>query len=120
MHRSNRNAEIASLGKAASQPSREVSSQPEELASQEESESIAYPASVMESFQKLAAEGSARADAPPTASAEPKPSVESKPPAASTKYVTGVLRQFNSGNFKAEVVEASKMYPVLFQFYRDT
>ena len=35
-------------------------------------------------------------------------------------YVTGVLRQFGSGDFKKEVVEASKTYPVLFQFYRDT
>jgi hypothetical protein len=36
------------------------------------------------------------------------------------QYVTGVLRQFGSGDFKKEVVEASKTYPVLFQFYRNT
>lgn len=36
------------------------------------------------------------------------------------EYVTGVLRQFSSGNFKKEVVEASKTYPVLFQFYSET
>jgi hypothetical protein len=36
------------------------------------------------------------------------------------QYVTGVLRQFGSGDFKKEVVEASKTYPVLFQFYSNT
>jgi len=41
-------------------------------------------------------------------------------PPRSTKYVTGVLRRFHSGDFKTEVVEASKTYPVLFQFYSDT
>lgn len=38
----------------------------------------------------------------------------------STEYTTGVLRQFTSADFKTEVVEASKTYPVLFQFYSDT
>ncbi len=36
------------------------------------------------------------------------------------KYVTGELRQFTSDNFREEVSEASKTYPVLFQFYSDT
>jgi hypothetical protein len=46
---------------------------------------------------------------------------ESVTPAPDTsKYVTGVLRKFGSGDFKKEVVEASKTYPVLFQFYSNT
>jgi hypothetical protein len=46
---------------------------------------------------------------------------ESATPAPETpRYVTGVLRQFRSGDFKKEVVEASKTYPVLFQFYSNT
>ncbi len=36
------------------------------------------------------------------------------------QYVTGELRRFSSGNFKKEVVEASKTCPVLLQFYSDT
>jgi hypothetical protein len=38
----------------------------------------------------------------------------------STKYVTGEMRHFHYRDFKKEVVEASKTYPVLFQFYSDT
>ena len=45
---------------------------------------------------------------------------ETSTPAEKPKYVTGVLRQFSSGNFKKEVVEASKTWPVLFQFYSPT
>jgi len=41
-------------------------------------------------------------------------------PPTTRKYVTGVLRQFSSSDFKEEVVEASKTHPVLFQFYSDT
>jgi len=36
------------------------------------------------------------------------------------QYVTGVLRRFSYSDFKKEVVEASKTYPVLFQFYSQT
>jgi hypothetical protein len=57
--------------------------------------------------------------APHTPRTEP-PSEIPTPAPATPKYVTGVLRQFGSGDFKKEVVEASKTYPVLFQFYRDT
>jgi hypothetical protein len=35
-------------------------------------------------------------------------------------YATGMLRVFTSKEFTQEVVEASKVYPVLFQFYSDT
>jgi hypothetical protein len=49
---------------------------------------------------------------------EPKEETSAQPPRP--KYLTGVLRQFSSGNFKKEVVEASKTYPVLFQFYSQT
>ena len=37
-----------------------------------------------------------------------------------SQYVTGVLRRFSYGDFKKEVVEVSKTYPVLFQFYSQT
>lgn len=39
---------------------------------------------------------------------------------ASSKYRTGVLRQFSTKDFKEEVVEASKAYPVIMQFYSST
>jgi hypothetical protein len=51
---------------------------------------------------------------------EPPPTENPTPASATPKYVTGVLRQFGSGDFKREVVEASKTYPVLFQFYSNT
>jgi hypothetical protein len=56
---------------------------------------------------------------PPPPEVQPPPETGSTPPGA-PKYVTGVLRQFSSNDFKKEVVEASKTYPVLFQFYSDT
>ncbi|MBI4964827.1 MAG: zinc ribbon domain-containing protein [Desulfomonile tiedjei] len=42
------------------------------------------------------------------------------PPADKGQYVTGELRRFTSADFKKEVVEASKTFPVIFQFYSDT
>jgi hypothetical protein len=60
----------------------------------------------------LPQEHSAPKAEPPEESPNPVP----EPP----KYVTGVLRRFGSGDFKREVVEASKTYPVLFQFYSNT
>jgi hypothetical protein len=120
IHRSGEKAEFAELERLRSQSSREVASRSEEMASQEESTSIAYPQSVMESFKNLSGESASAGSASQTPSAQSRPSVAAIPPAASTKYATGVLRQFNSGNFKTEVVEASKTYPVLFQFYSDT
>jgi hypothetical protein len=49
---------------------------------------------------------------PATTRPEPRP--------AQKTYATGTLRWFTAGDFKQEVVEASKVYPVLFQFYSDT
>jgi len=49
---------------------------------------------------------------PATTRPEPRP--------AQKTYATGTLRLFTAGDFKQEVVEASKVYPVLFQFYSDT
>ncbi len=57
--------------------------------------------------------------APHTPKIEP-PTETTTPAPVTPKYVTGVLRQFGSGDFKKEVVEASKTYPVLFQFYSNT
>jgi len=56
----------------------------------------------------------------PAAPKVARPLETATPAPEATQYVTGVLRQFGSGDFKKEVVEASKTYPVLFQFYRDT
>jgi hypothetical protein len=50
----------------------------------------------------------------------PTPREETSSPPQTPAYVTGVLRQFSSGDFKKEVVDASKTYPVLFQFYSQT
>ncbi|MBI5251890.1 MAG: hypothetical protein HY912_20555 [Desulfomonile tiedjei] len=46
------------------------------------------------------------------------PHREKEPP--SDKYRTGVLRQFTSKDFKEEVAEASKTFPVVFQFFSST
>jgi hypothetical protein len=48
------------------------------------------------------------------------PREETSPLPEKPPYITGVLRQFSSRDFKKEVVEASKTYPVLFQFYSQT
>ena len=48
------------------------------------------------------------------------PREETSPTPEKPLYITGVLRQFSSSDFKREVVEASKTYPVLFQFYSQT
>ncbi len=56
----------------------------------------------------------------PTAPKVGRPRETVTPAPETSKYVTGVLRQFGSGDFKKEVVEASKTYPVLFQFYSNT
>lgn len=50
----------------------------------------------------------------------PTPREETSTPPEKPQYVTGVLRQFSSHDFKKEVVEASKTHPVLFQFYSQT
>jgi hypothetical protein len=48
------------------------------------------------------------------------PQEETSPTPEKPVYITGVLRRFSSSDFKREVVEASKTYPVLFQFYSQT
>lgn len=53
-------------------------------------------------------------------SRQPVASVPAPQPPAKSNYVTGELRRFTSSNFKKEVVEASRTYPVIFQFYSDT
>jgi hypothetical protein len=57
---------------------------------------------------------------PPPREQTPPPREETTTPPTKPKYVTGVLRQFSSSDFKKEVVEASKTHPVLFQFYSQT
>jgi len=56
----------------------------------------------------------------PAAPKVARPRETATPAPEATQYVTGVLRQFGSGDFKKEVVEASKTFPVLFQFYSNT
>ncbi len=56
----------------------------------------------------------------PAAPKVARPRETATPAPETPRYVTGVLRQFASGDFKKEVVEASKTYPVLFQFYSNT
>lgn len=56
----------------------------------------------------------------PAAPKVARPRETATPAPEATQYVTGVLRQFGSSDFKKEVVEASKTYPVLFQFYSNT
>jgi len=57
---------------------------------------------------------------PPPREQTPTHREETSTPPTKPKYVTGVLRQFSSRDFKKEVVEASKTHPVLFQFYSQT
>ncbi len=61
-----------------------------------------------------------RVVATPREAAPPPPREEASSGPEKSPYVTGVLRQFSSRDFKNEVVEASKTYPVLFQFYSQT
>ncbi|WP_041286100.1 hypothetical protein [Desulfomonile tiedjei] len=50
----------------------------------------------------------------------PQTSPQDQAPKESDKYVTGKLREFSSRDFKEQVVEASKVYPVILQFYSHT
>lgn len=56
----------------------------------------------------------------PIASKENSPLPQENRAPSEDKYRTGVLRQFSAADFKEEVVEASKTYPVVFQFYSST
>jgi rubrerythrin len=56
----------------------------------------------------------------PIASKENSPLPQENRVPSGDKYRTGVLREFSSKDFKEEVVEASKTYPVIFQFYSST
>ncbi len=117
-HRSNLKAEIAALDKLRPE-SQQVPGALGEKTVNEPGASIEYPPSVMDSFKNSSGDRTHSAGVPQTHPTESKSSPESRP-ADSTKYVTGVLRQFTASDFRKEVVEASKTYPVLFQFYSDT
>jgi hypothetical protein len=108
-----------------SQPSQEVEGEADQL-----QETVEDLASVGQEYSDLKIEDDqektpsleplvALPHAPHTPKIEPPSEAPTAAPEA-PKYVTGVLRQFGSGDFKKEVVEASKTYPVLFQFYSDT
>ncbi len=122
--------EIAELDLRA-QRSHNVQSQidrPDENTMDEQATSIENPEAEIGDSRESNAVLSPMIPVPPELpSAKASPPVEKtplpveKPPApGSTTYVTGVLRHFHYRDFKTEVVEASKTYPVLFQFYSDS
>ncbi len=123
-HRASEKQKIAALD-VTTQSAQEVESeadQPQETSNDLESTSPDYSEVKIE-------EEPGRIEAPPPVVALPqeRPSWQIEPPRETRTptpdnptYVTGVLRQFGSGDFKKEVVEASKTYPVLFQFYSNT
>ena len=102
---------------------------PDETTVDRQTSSIALPEETIEDTPALEATSQPPIHAPlesapvkvlPPQKVEPAPKEEATPEPGSTPYVTGVLRQFDSRDFKREVVEASKTYPVVFQFYSDT
>jgi hypothetical protein len=128
MHRSNQKAKIAALDELKLRPSEQLSYQAgssEEVSVDEQSTSLA------DSEAEVGTPAAETIDADQTGGLRPKPRASTMPPeptlaiperssVETTKYVTGVLRQFTSNDFKKEVVEASKTLPVVFQFYSDT
>lgn len=124
-HRANEKSKIAAL-EVIAQPSEEVeseSAQPQETADDLQSPSTDYTELKIEDEQGESLTPPEPLVALPQESSTPKAEPPNETPApvpATPKYVTGVLRQFGSADFKKEVVEASKTYPVLFQFYSNT
>ncbi len=130
-HRGHGKTEMASV-EVNSEPLGEVQIQkdrPDEATADRQTTSIALPEDKIEdpprseaAFQPLVS--SPLDPAPikvlPPQKKESPPKEEATPEPGSSSYVTGVLRQFHARDFKTEVVEASKTYPVVFQFYGDT
>ncbi|MGO9566904.1 MAG: hypothetical protein ACLP5H_05130 [Desulfomonilaceae bacterium] len=123
-HRAKEKTNLAALD-LRTPSSQEVESE----AGQSQEDSNDLESTDIDSSEVKIEDGPGRIEAPPPIVALPKevparqaePSREAPlPPSETPKYVTGVLRQFASGDFKKEVVEASKTYPVLFQFYSNT
>jgi hypothetical protein len=128
VHRSNQKIKTAKLNKPQFRSAQQFSQAPtpvEETPSEEQSMSIEQSATGPE-----APEATPLTPFPEeTTTLKPEdvplapPRVEPAPPKPldqPAQYTTGTLRQFTSADFKREVVEASKTYPVIFQFYRDT
>jgi hypothetical protein len=130
-HRSNESHEVSELEPAAqpqrqaeteADPIQEDSGEPESTDKDYREVKIGDTKDIV-LFQPPAAavpqERPERSIAVPREPAPTQPEETSAPP-TKPRYVTGVLRQFSSGDFKKEVVEASKTHPVLFQFYSQT
>lgn len=130
-HRSQEETEMAALGVKAQSPRDRQSIMDRTEGSTGDREDTTAE-NLQEEIEDLPRSGSALSPVIPpppdlpfekaSPSVEPSPSPVEKGPAqpGSTRYVTGVLRSFHSSDFKREVVEASKTYPVLFQFHSDT
>jgi hypothetical protein len=90
---------------------------------EDETAIASYPESETENTASDSEPVSGSAGAPEQSSKSPAASKENSPlpqenrVPSGDKYRTGVLREFSSKDFKEEVVEASKTYPVVFQFY---
>jgi thioredoxin 1 len=127
-HRSSRKTGTAKLYQPQTRTARQFAQKTapaEETSADEQSMSIDPPAPEGENSQS----GSLTPAPEDTASLKPEdvplnpPRVELTPPKPinqPAQYATGVLRRFTSADFNKEVVEASKTYPVIFQFYSDT
>lgn len=128
LHRSNQKAKIAALDKLKSPPSEQFSHQTGSMEGTPDDQSsssvdpateTAYPETTTIDPGKAQAEPRLQEVSPspppvPIRVGPEQPFIEPK------QYVTGVFRQFTSNNFKKEAIEASKTFPVIFQFYSDT
>ncbi len=128
VRRSDQKAKMAKPNKPRFQTSQQLAREPipaEESSADEQSMSIDPAESEAESSQSAPIDplpADATSLKPQDVPLEPVPVdlTPHKPIDAPSNYATGVLRRFTSADFKKEVVEASKTYPVIFQFYRDT
>lgn len=123
-HRSNENPRIAAVGaqpeslqevRSEADQARETNGEPETTSIDDPEVTPEEPGGTMVPPDPIVAVPQEPFSRP----VEPPRETGSTPP-KTAEYLTGVLRQFASGDFKREVVEASKTYPVLFQFYSET
>lgn len=123
-HRAKETSKISALdtGTQSFQPVESEVDQPQENSGDSESTSKDYTEVLIDDSQESmvppAPVDVIPQEAPQRTVAVPRE--QAPPPLERSEYVTGVLRQFSSRDFKKEVVEASKTYPVLFQFYSET
>jgi len=130
-HRSKESHEVAELEPATqaqrqaeteAEPIQEDSSEPESTDKDYREVNIGDPKDIVLFQPPAPARPQERPERSVAVPREPAPTQREETPTPPTqpKYVTGVLREFSAGDFKKEVVEASKTHPVLFQFYSQT